>query len=351
MIACWYAPNHVPEKATNANHLTLIIPFRNEADHLPKLLGVLSLQLRNIQGTSILLVDDHSTDESAKLAAFFAEQHPNVVVLNQEQTHGKKQGVELAVQHTSTEWIITLDADTTPCEGWLERIAAWTLHSAAEMLILPLHIGPGNNTLGKLQEVEFASVMGITAGMAMVGNPILCNGGNLCFRKSAYQRTRATRTDMHITSGDDLFLLHALKPSGKVAWVHDPHTRVSSAPHTTWMGFSTQRLRWMGKTGAIKDSWLQGLAQLTFLANASLLLMAIAVAAGAKTFYIPLIILAGKVVLDAWLIVRVGKWMCIKRLKRFYFLLIFLYPFYATLFPLMSQFIRPSWKGRKTITQ
>lgn len=351
MIACWYAPNSVPEKATNARHLAVIIPFRNEATHLPQLLSVLSLQMKNFLGTSIFLVNDHSTDESAKQATVFADQHPNVWVLNQEQTHGKKQGVELGIQHASTEWIITLDADTTPCEGWLERIAAWTLHSDADMLILPLHIGPGHNTLGKLQEVEFASVMGITAGMAMVGNPILCNGGNLCFRKNAYQRVRDTRTDMHITSGDDLFLLHALKRNGKVAWVHDPHTRVSTAPQSTWMHFSAQRLRWMGKTGAIKDGWLQGLAQLTFFTNASLLLMVIAVAAGAKIFYIPLIILSVKVVLDAWLIVRVGNWMCIKRLKRFYFLLIFLYPFYATLFPLMSQFIRPSWKGRKTIIQ
>jgi hypothetical protein len=43
----------------------------------------------------------------------------------------------------------------------------------------------------------------------MAGQPILCNGGNLCFRKEAYERVRAARTDMHITSGDDVFLFSA----------------------------------------------------------------------------------------------------------------------------------------------
>jgi hypothetical protein len=55
-----------------------------------------------------------------------------------------------------------------------------------------------------------------------------------------------------------------------------------------------------------------------------------------------------KITLDGWLILKVGNWMCIKQLKRFYIALIFLYPFYATLFPLMSQFVKPTWKGRTT---
>jgi hypothetical protein len=184
--------------------------------------------------------------------------------------------------------------------------------------------------------------------MAMAGQPILCNGGNLCFRKEAYRRVRSGRNDLHITSGDDVFLLNALKPFGKVAWVHDPEARVSTAPKSNWMSFAAQRLRWMGKAGFIRDHWLQATAWTTFLANGIFLTTAIATFLGCFSTTIFLALATIKIVLDGWLILRVGKWLCIKQLKRFYILLIFVYPVYATLFPLLSQFVKPSWKGRTT---
>ncbi|MFM7233183.1 MAG: glycosyltransferase, partial [Flavobacteriales bacterium] len=249
MIGCWHTTNAIPVEAFSSEHLTIIIPFRNEEHQLPRLLHSLAAQMAEAPGATILLVDDHSTDDSSTIAKTFASETTGVLFLQQRETSGKKQGVDLALQHTGSEWIVTLDADIEPLPGWLKRVASWTASNANDLLILPLHIGPGNNLIGKLQEVEFASVMGVTGGMAMMGEPILCNGGNLCFRREAYMRVRSTRTDMHIPSGDDVFLLNALKPAGKVAWIHDPLTRVLTEPQRTWGGFARQRLRWMGKTG------------------------------------------------------------------------------------------------------
>ncbi len=349
MIACWHRTNATPKSITDSKHLTIIIPFRNEAAHLPRLLNALIRQLPEAPGATILLVDDHSTDESALIAKAIIAENNNIRLLQQDQTHGKKLGVDIAVQEATTEWIVTLDADIDPCEGWLKRIASWTNANSNDLLILPLHIGPGKNLIGKLQEVEFASVMGVTAAMAMMRQPILCNGGNLCFRKEAYFRVRSERSDMHIPSGDDVFLLNALKPFGKVVWVHDRFTRVSTEPQSTWRGFARQRLRWMGKTGFVSDYSLPATAWLTFLTNAALIATAIATFLGALPIGFFTIGAFIKIGLDAWLIWMAGRWLCIKQLKRFYVLLVFLYPFYATLFPLLSQFIRPSWKGRKTI--
>jgi cellulose synthase/poly-beta-1,6-N-acetylglucosamine synthase-like glycosyltransferase len=346
MIAYWHKPQQAPAPVYAAHHVTILVPFRNEAEHLPNLLHTLSKQAAETPGAAIVLVDDHSTDDSLAIALAF--KNDNVTVLEQSTTHGKKQGVDLAMQHLATEWVVTLDADIQPCDGWLQRIASWTKSNTNDLLILPLHIGPGRNTIGRLQEVEFASVMGITGGMAMAGQPILCNGGNLCFRKEAYERVRAARTDMHITSGDDVFLLNALKPFGKVVWVHDSLARASTAPQPTLQRFTSQRLRWMGKAGFIRDPWLQATAWLSFLVNATFLLGMIALFTGTVSVGIFAAFAFIKITLDGWLIIRVGRWLCIKQLKRFYLALIFLYPFYATLFPLMSQFVKPSWKGRTT---
>jgi len=346
MIVLWDRADDSPALCDNASHLTLIIPFRNEAEHLPALLSTLSEQMKEISGVSIILVDDHSTDDSLSIAHQFKEEKKGVEVISQHGTYGKKMGVDIALSKVRTEWIITLDADVQPCTGWLRRVACWTKDNNHDLLILPLHIGPGRNFIGHLQEVEFASVMAITGGMALANKPILCNGGNLCFRKEAYDRVRNERSDMHITSGDDLFLLNALKPYGKIAWVHDPQVRVSTAPKSSFKEFTAQRLRWMGKAAFISDRWLQITAWLAFLSNLTLLIFVPSVFLG--WFSTPVLTSLGftKIILDGWVILRVGKWLCIKQLKRFYLILIFLYPFYSTLFPLMSLFVKPSWKGR-----
>lgn len=349
MIACWHTVNATPIESRSAEHLTIIIPFRNEEKQLPRLLSALSRQLDEAPGATIVLVDDHSSDRSTRIAETFSSEKKNMRFLRQNDTYGKKMGVDAAVQQASTEWIITLDADIVPGEGWLKRIASWTAGNTNDLLILPMHIGPGTNLIGKLQEVEFASVMGVTGAMAMMEKPILCNGGNLCFRKDAYMRVRHTRNDMHIPSGDDVFLLNALKQNGKVVWVHDPSARVSTEPQPTWSGFAKQRLRWMGKTGFVRDYTLLATAWLTFLTNATFIACAYAAIAGSLPAPYFLLGACIKIGLDAWLVWLTGRWLCIKQLKRFYVLLIFIYPFYATLFPLLSQFIRPSWKGRKTI--
>jgi cellulose synthase/poly-beta-1,6-N-acetylglucosamine synthase-like glycosyltransferase len=348
MIACWNKHDETVSECMRADHLAIIIPFRDEENALPELLHQLKQQIEETPGATLVLVNDHSSDASVHIASEFTKTQPQATLIHQEHTFGKKQGVDLAMQIVTTEWVVTLDADVRIGPQWLRRIASRTHANTDDLLILPLHIGPGTSLIGSLQEVEFASVMGITAGMAIVGEPVLCNGGNLCFRRAAYERVKPQRKDMHIPSGDDLFLLHALKPEGKIKWVHDPLTRVSTQPLHSWKALTAQRLRWMGKTGSMRDPWLQRTAWLTFLTNASLL---IGVAAAVAGYIAPAIILLAwcmKVILDGWLIAKVGRWLCIKRLKRFYFLLVFLYPFYATLFPLMSQFIRPSWKGRKT---
>ena len=348
MISLWSRPSETPTPIHSSSHLSLIIPYRNEAQHLPNLLAALSIQLKQTPGAALLFVDDHSTDESNKLIQAFAATHANSVMLSQRESHGKKQGIDLAISSTKTPWIITLDADVIPCDGWLSRIASWTHENASDLLILPLHIGPSNSIVGRLQEVEFASVMGVTAGMALLKRPILCNGANMCFQREAYLRVRDERADMHITSGDDLFLLHALIPHQNIAWVHDPQVRVSTAPQSSWSTLVAQRLRWMGKTSSISNRNLTATAWLTFLTNGVWIVCAFLTLFNRFPFAFFAGITILKIVLDGWLIVKVGRWMCIKRLKRFYLALVFLYPFYATLFPLISQLVKPTWKGRPT---
>jgi cellulose synthase/poly-beta-1,6-N-acetylglucosamine synthase-like glycosyltransferase len=341
----------IPERkamASDAGHLSIVIPFRNEIDNLSALIRSLKAVVSVCQNIEIIFIDDDSSDDSVRVIEQFQREQPGVLLHRQHNTVGKKSGVDLAVSVSNRPWIVALDADVNLPENWLTAVAAHTAQSDAAMLILPLRIGPASNNVSHLQEVEFLSVMGVTATMAFAGKPILCNGANLCFRKEAYDAVRAKRNDFHITSGDDLFLLHALKAEYGIEWIHDVNTIVTTQPHTSAAGLVRQRLRWMGKTARLNDSALRNTAYLTFCMNALLLIGFCCSVFYPQLFSYMLLFFGLKVVADASLIVAVGSWMCIKRVKRFYALLIFIYPLYATLFPLISILYKPTWKERAT---
>jgi glycosyltransferase involved in cell wall biosynthesis len=59
--------------------IAVIVPFKDEADHLPTLLDSLAAQTR--RPDRLILVDDGSADRSASIAAGFAARHPYALVL------------------------------------------------------------------------------------------------------------------------------------------------------------------------------------------------------------------------------------------------------------------------------
>ena len=111
----------------------VVIPARNEAQHLGNVLDDLAAQDLQVQ---ILVVDDHSTDVTASLAASHQlAQRGQLRVLTAEGT-GKKSALLTGRASASTPWVVTLDADvrlgphghrpgTTACTRSMQTRLAW----------------------------------------------------------------------------------------------------------------------------------------------------------------------------------------------------------------------------------
>ncbi|MFM7729451.1 MAG: hypothetical protein ACKO6L_00265, partial [Flavobacteriales bacterium] len=72
------------------------------------------------------------------------------------------------------------------------------------------------------------------------GQPILCNGANLAYRKELYTSFHNIREDWNLASGDDFFLLEYAK---EVVWIHDTLAGVMICAEPTLSGFMHQRVR------------------------------------------------------------------------------------------------------------
>ena len=95
----------------------------------------------------------------------------------------------------------------------------------------------------------------------------MCSGSNLIARREAWLRCEP---DLYpeIPSGDDMFLLEAMKRHGMkvIVWDQADYTAiVRSIP--TWRAFLRQRMRWAGKAPHYSDPDIRRCGMLVALAN------------------------------------------------------------------------------------
>jgi glycosyltransferase involved in cell wall biosynthesis len=104
--------------------LTIVIPAKNEAAMLPKLLA--SLCMQDYQGmgrTRVLIADAGSTDGTVELALSFQNRLKIEVIPGGLPSVGRNAGARLA----KTKYVLFLDADVELSEPTLLRRAMWTM--------------------------------------------------------------------------------------------------------------------------------------------------------------------------------------------------------------------------------
>jgi glycosyltransferase involved in cell wall biosynthesis len=93
--------------------ISIIIPAYNEEKRLPTTLEQIVAYLRRTEWnfSEILVVDDGSSDATAKVAENFAETHPNLKVLRNPGNRGKGYSVRHGMLESQGAWALFSDAD------------------------------------------------------------------------------------------------------------------------------------------------------------------------------------------------------------------------------------------------
>lgn len=98
----------------------------------------------------------------------------------------------------------------------------------------------------------------------------MCNGANLGFSMEAFRQLEENAMQMHLASGDDVFLMLAMQKkygSDKITFARCPDAIVKTLPESTFKGFIRQRLRWTSKSTAYRNIPLILSALAVFLMN------------------------------------------------------------------------------------
>lgn len=325
--------------------ISVIVPFRNEADNLSSFLESISRQSLSKEHYEVILVDDHSEDEGSDIAAAYIQK----LKLNQvrivwlEKNQGKKAAIQLGIKESVYDLIVQTDMDCAFGPDWLLNLHKYQGDNNDDLTILPVNLKAQQMTLQEiLQEIEFNTLQAVTFGMAKNHFPILCSAANMMYKKSTYTEANDLDNTAQISSGDDVFLLHSANKRNLIIGQYlDPSILITTFATSSWKQLFEQKSRWVGKSKAVK-SWpltltifLTGITNLLFLALLPF------------HFKFFLFLLIMKIVLERYFL---RQYLHLINLHISDFKILVggtAYPFYTVFLLLYSLINTPTWKGRK----
>ncbi len=324
---------------------SIIVPFRNEAAHLPLLLKSLSELHYPMHLFEVFLVNDASTDGFEMPCCEF-----KTTVLNNRRISNapKKDALLTAIQVIKTEWIVSTDADCVVNPNWLKTLDCFIQNKNPEMIVGAVTYKTEASFLHHFQQLYLASLQGATMGSFGIKIPFMCNGANFAYTKSLFEKLNGFEGNATIASGDDVFLLQKAIANfpEKVCYLKSEKAIVVTKPLDNWNDLWFQSVRWASKTTSYQSRYGQFLGLVVFGGNFCWLLGLGFFLSGMITFKIGFPLLMTKFLIDGILIYSTNLFL--KTPTRHLIFGSLLYPFFSVSVALYSVFFGSyEWKGRR----
>lgn len=259
-------------KTLHDESFSIIVPFRNESQHIARLIDSFRNLEYPIHKFEILFVDDASTDDSvAKIHVQMTDTGIAYQVLtNQRKSKSpKKDAIRLAVAKAGSKWIATTDADCEVPKHWLRLMSDHIHTRKSKMICGPVLFNTDDSLLQQFQFWDGLSLQAATMAGFGWNKPMLCNGANLAFERAIFYEVNAFDGNDHLATGDDIFLMEKFKRSypGQIHYIKNPEAAVKTFPMEGLDAVLGQRIRWASKTAKSKNLGTTLLGITVFLGN------------------------------------------------------------------------------------
>jgi cellulose synthase/poly-beta-1,6-N-acetylglucosamine synthase-like glycosyltransferase len=329
-------------------NVSVLIAARNEGHNIQKLLQSLYNQSYNKERFEVIIVDDHSEDETYEISERFGALHPEMRLnVLKASGSGKKQAISQALHCAENEIVMVTDADCELPQRWIGVMVNYFAKNDLKMLLGPVLLSPANTLFEKLQVLEHLSLIASTAGSAAIGMPVMCNGANMMYDRQAALDVEKYRTDMKIASGDDMFLMEQfIKHYGSqsVKFILDNEAIVKTATMPNLKAFFRQRTRWASKTKAYTNWKIIATALIVLLFNLSIVFLFVAGFFMHVYWCLFVLYIILKTLIDFPILKRITHFMQQQKLMRWVFPLEIVYPFYAVFTAFSGLFSNVKWK-------
>ncbi|MBX7241560.1 MAG: glycosyltransferase [Bacteroidia bacterium] len=352
MAAKKFRKNLPPLQSGLFPFVSVIIPARNEAFSISACLHSVINQNYPADRFEVILINDHSEDQTGAIASEIASASMNLTVIDlqdEDINSFKKAAVARAVSLSKGEIILQTDADCVVSRKWISAMTGF-FDSETALVSGPVQFTYRNSWFEKVQTLEFLGLNLLGAGGIAMKRPNMCNGANLAYRKAVFEEVNGFQGVDNVASGDDELLLQKIYrlKKYKIRYACAESAIVKTAALSSLAAFFNQRLRWVSKSRSYLNRWINVTQLLFFLAICGIPLL-FGLSFISIYMLIPAVIVFGmKILSDIPLMIQATRFFREKKLLKWFLLLEVLYIPYVILIGIAGNLISSySWKGRK----
>ena len=338
--------------AVPKTRFTVIVPFRNEAENIPRLLRSIAALDYPIELFEVILVNDASEDESLKVIRDnIPDYNCDLKLIQNKRTSAspKKDAITTAIAEATYEWILTTDADCELPGKWLQLYDQYIQKNQPKMVFAPVVYPASKNLLKNFQFLDGLSLQAVTMGALGWKRPLLCNGANMGYSKKAFYAVNGYKGNDHIASGDDIFLMEKIRElyPKTIKYIKNKDAAVITRPEESWDGVLSQRVRWASKASQQKNRGSKLLGISVFLVNLVFLACILGIVINMEHYkwYVGFLFL--KIIADLLVLTPIASFFKSQISFPGYLINALLYPF-ITVWVVFASFCgNYRWKGRK----
>jgi len=332
--------------------ITILIPARNEEQHIKNLIEDMLVQFYPRELMEIIVIDDHSTDQTASIASSIK----GVRVISLAEITGgkvlnayKKKAIEEGIRQSSGELIITTDADCRMCSYWLLSVVNFYETYHHELIASPVLFSTDKSWFQTFQSIDFMTMQGITGALSFTKSGTMCNGANLAYTRNAFNAVGGFQGIDDIASGDDMLLMYKIEKRfpKRTAYLKCKDAIVYTEPMPTLKTFLQQRTRWASKANKFEDRRIKSVLIIVYLFNAMFPIL-LFIGFFRQTSLVAFVGLwLAKTFVELLLLLPVSKFFRKRKELLFFVLLQFIHIPYILYAGLSGQMGEYEWKGRK----
>ena len=256
--------------------VSVVISARNEEKNLPDLIQDLVNQEYPLEQLEIIIVDDRSTDSTAKILREAAESFAVVKYIRVEKLSTKmtpkKYALTLGIELAKGDVILSTDADCRVGNLWVSSMAYSVVQQ--DSISIGYSKVAGESFFERFQMLDFLGIITANAGAGGWGNFWSGTGQNLAYKKSDFEAIGGFESVKDRISGDDMYLVQSISKL-KTGMINiDENSFVTTSAMPTFPDFINQRIRWSSnsKDNAMKSHLFFAFLSSAFLCNVTLLL-------------------------------------------------------------------------------
>jgi len=329
--------------------VTVLIPARNEAQHLSRTLHSVLRQRYPSDKIEIILVNDHSTDGTRAIAQLLETRYMNFKVIDLiEEEKGKKAAIARGVREAKGDIILQMDADCYVADSWAAAMASQFVGHTA-MVAGPIELTYTHHKIQRLQAIETMGLVALAGGAIGAGRPNMVNGANLAYTKAVFQEVNGFEGVDHVASGDDELLMQKIQRLRKyqIRFAKNRNAIVRTPSLSDWSSLRAQRLRWVSKARAYVNRRTNGIQLLSYLGFWTFPILLVLGFGDMNYWLWGLALIAWKISADFYLMHRAARFFSNFQLLKDFFLLELVYIPYVLWIGIAGNFVKSyNWKER-----